>query len=194
MFDLFEAWTWVDWTVVATGLLYVLLAAKGERICWIFGIISCALIAREDYFTLKLYSDGILQLVYIVLGVVGLVQWKSADGKLEVLRETPRFHFLVLGITLLAAIPLGAFFKLNTDAEFPWLDAWTTWLSLAATWLTVRRVLENWLYWILADVLYVYLYIERGAQSFALLFIVYTIISIYGWFSWKKLLEEPATI
>jgi nicotinamide mononucleotide transporter len=180
------AWSITDWLAIITGLLYVFLAARGKTIAWLFGIVSCAIIAVEDFSRLKLYSDGVLQLIYIVLGVAGLISWNRDKGPFRVIRYTPWQHIQLFGISLLAAVVLGYFFRTWTDAAFPWLDAWTTAISLIATWLTIQKVLECWLYWIVADLIYIYLYTQRDAPAFAFLFGIYTILAIYGWFLWKK--------
>lgn len=180
------AWSITDWLAIIAGLIYVYLAARGKTVAWLFGIVSCAIIAVEDFTRLKLYSDGILQLMYITLGIVGLISWKRDAGPFRVIRFTPWQHVQLFGISLITAFVLGYAFRTFTDAAFPWLDAWTTAISLIATWLTIRKVLESWLYWIVADLIYIYLYTQRDAPAFAFLFGIYTILAIYGWFLWKK--------
>lgn len=188
------AWSITDWLAIIAGLIYVFLAARGKTIAWLFGIISCAIIAVEDFSRLKLYSDGILQLIYIILGIVGLISWKRDAGLFKVVRFRTWQHVQLFGISLIAAVVLGYLFRTLTDAAFPWLDAWTTSISLIATWLTIRKVLESWLYWIVADLIYIYLYTQRDAPAFAFLFGIYTILAIYGWFLWKKRQRKVALI
>jgi len=187
MIALFADWTWIDWTVVITGLLYVWFAAWGKRICWLFGIVSCALIAHQDFIRLRLYSDGILQLIYVLMGIIGWFNWKAQSPASAISTWPFHFHVKLIGISVLLTLPLGWCFQTYTAAAFPWMDAWTTLLSLAATWMTVRRILENWLYWIIADLIYIYLYSQQGAGPFSILFVVYTLIAIYGWFSWQNM-------
>ena len=193
--DIFAGWSWADWTALVTGLIYVVLAARADRRCWWFGIISSALIARADFLYLRLYTDGILQLIYILMGVAGLLHWQREESNRSPLRtEGMRFHLPWVILSLVAALPLGWLFGTYTDAAFPYLDAWTTCLSLIATWLTVQRILENWIYWIVADVIYIGLYYLRGAEAFGVLFIIYTVLAVYGWFSWRKKIRMEAII
>lgn len=190
----FETWTPTDWVAVLSGILYVWLAARGNRWCWAFGILSCAVIAREDFVRLKLYSDGILQIFYIIMGVAGLYYWRSDRGIRVRPLQALSFHLVIILGTLVASLPISWLFLRYTDAAFPFLDAWTTLLSLTATWMTVRMMLENWWYWILADLIYVYLYIQRDAPAFAWLFVIYTLVSIYGWIHWRKLSRNGPVI
>lgn len=187
MWELLISWSLTDWISILSGLLYVILAAKGKRLCWVFGIASCSIIAYEDFSRLKLYADGILQIVYVILGFTGLFQWgKSRDGiGFSFLSQIDTLKWWI-SATLLS-LPFAVFFYQLTDAAYPFLDAWTTAISLIATWLTIKKVVHNWIFWIVADIIYIFLYFQRDAPAFAFLFIIYTVVAIYGWFSWRKM-------
>ena len=74
-----------------------------------------------------------------------------------------------------------------TDAKMPLLDSFTTVFSIFATIMVVKKVLENWLYFIAVDIASIYLYYSRDLDQTAILFIVYTLIAIFGYFNWIKL-------
>jgi len=81
---------------------------------------------------------------------------------------------------------LDKLFNSFTKSELPFIDAFTTSFSLLATYMTVKKVLENWLYWIVIDLTSVFLYHERDLHLTAFLFIIYTVIATFAYFNWKS--------
>jgi nicotinamide mononucleotide transporter len=73
-----------------------------------------------------------------------------------------------------------------TTAPFPYLDAFTTWGSVITTWMVARKVLENWLYWLLVDCVMVYLSYVAGLPATTLLFVIYLGIVIAGFLAWRR--------
>ena len=179
-----------EWTGLVTGIFYVLLAAKEKASCWIFGIISCGCIAYKDITEYHLYADAGLQLFYVVMGVIGLIQWfrmdQQRDHMLSIKKLPLRSHVLIMIIGMLISIPFGYLLNHYTDAAFSYLDSVTTVFSIIATILLIQKYLDNWYYWIVIDIVYVYLYISRGGVLFAFLMIIYTMIACYGLYAWLK--------
>ncbi|MBL8208396.1 MAG: nicotinamide mononucleotide transporter [Blastocatellia bacterium] len=140
----------------------------------------------------RLFADAGLQIVYIVLGVQGWYNWLYG-GKdrtaLKVERASSRLLLLTLGF-----IPLGTWLLVlilrAMNGAAPLLDAVTTALSLAAQFLLNRKVIENWWFWIVADVIYIYLYITRGLHLTAVLYVVFLCLCIAGFISWQRALRN----
>src|SRR5690606_25391607 len=136
---------------------------------------------------------------YVVMAVVGWLQWRrrvpggaSADGvRIHCLRW-PQHLLLVAAMLLLAGLN-GWVMQRFTDAVWPFVDAFTTWASVVTTVLVIRKVLENWLYWIVIDSISLYLYVDRGLYLTALLFAGYLVICVFGWLHWRRLYraQEP---
>jgi nicotinamide mononucleotide transporter len=95
-----------------------------------------------------------------------------------------------IGAILALAITSGFLLSRYTDAALPFLDSITTWAAVVATYMVAQKVLENWLYWIVIDAISIYLYIDRELYLTALLFAAYVVIAAYGWYSWKKILDD----
>ena len=89
---------------------------------------------------------------------------------------------LIAVATTVSGYLLGA----GTDARLPFLDSFTTWSSVLTTYMVARKILENWLYWLVIDAASIYLYLDRELYFTALLFAIYIIIIFFGWFSWLK--------
>ena len=86
----------------------------------------------------------------------------------------------------MATLASGYLLAENTTAVWPYVDAFTTWGSVVTTFMVARKILENWLYWIVIDSVSIFLYIDRGLYLTALLFVAYVVIVIIGFFNWKR--------
>ena len=185
------AFTWIDWLVTVTALIYVVLAARGRVSAWIFGIVSCSFWAYASYVFYQLYLDALLQIFYVVMGVIGIVSWQRArraasTTTLPVVRMTKDQHMLFIGTGLASSWLFGYLFAAYTTAAATYLDAFTTVFSMLTTFLLLQRKLENWLYWIVIDVVYLYLYATRGAYLFSAVMLVYLVVAAYGYLEWKR--------
>ncbi|MBK8043563.1 MAG: nicotinamide mononucleotide transporter [Haliscomenobacter sp.] len=99
--------------------------------------------------------------------------------------------FLVLGAALSAA--LGWALSEFTNAQFPYLDSHITIFSFLATYLVTRKVLSNWIYWILIDAVSVGVYWLRDLRLYAILMVIYTTIAVYGYLHWRKLAPKTSS-
>ncbi|HLF63572.1 MAG TPA: nicotinamide riboside transporter PnuC [Saprospiraceae bacterium] len=184
-----------QWIALITGLIYVVLAAYEKPLCWPFGIISCSVIAADDFAVFQLYADGVLQIFYVLFGFLGLYYWlfRNEPGRsLHVSSWQWKKHLIPIVVGVLASIPISIVLQRYTNAAYSYLDTLTTLLSLWATWLLVRKVLENWLYWIAIDSVYVILFWTRGGGLIAVLYAVYLLVAIWGYVQWKKHKEHRA--
>lgn len=186
-----SAMTYAEIFAVLTGLIYVFFAARGSIWCWVFGIVSSALWAYAAIVHFQLYADFLLQVIYVIAGIYGWISWNNhlqAAHKVAVSTMKVMEHlYLIIGgsiLSIIAALLLSEY----TSAAMPWLDSFTTVFSLLTTWLIITRKVENWLYWIVIDLAYIYLYTVREGYLFAALFVIYTLIAIVGYFQWRKLL------
>lgn len=140
----------------------------------------------------RLYGDAGLQVVYLVLGVHGWYQWLHGGEHRTALTITRASRQVLL--VLAALIPLATWGlvlilrQVNGSAPLP--DAFTTVLSLAAQYLLNRKMLENWFVWIVADVIYIYLYLARGLHLTAVLYGVFLCLCIAGLVRWRRTLRD----
>jgi nicotinamide mononucleotide transporter len=178
----------LEWIGLATGIVYVCLAAIQRPVCWVFGIISSFCLAWKSFEDYKLMADGILQVFYIIIGFYGLSQWltNSVDHKHKpVGTSSLQFHLAAIFICLLISIPSSWLLIQYAGARYGYLDTALTTLSVFATFLLVRKDLHNWIYWIVIDIVYVVLYLKSDGILFALLFLIYTVVAIWGYRQWN---------
>lgn len=188
-----EAWQGLlqssPWELAAMllALAYLLLAVRENIWCWAAAFIS-TLIYTGVFLKSQLYMDSALQIFYALMAIYGWSQWRHRENPEQELRistRSLRWHGLVITVVVVASLGSGALLDSYTNAAFPYLDSLTTWASVIATWMVARKVLENWIYWIVIDSLSVYLYVNRGLYLTVILFLLYVMIAFIGWHSWK---------
>ncbi len=190
MTDLLQAaidFGWLQWLAVFFNIGYVILAAREHIACWPFGLLGVILLFAI-YIDVRLYSDAVLQVFYMGMAVYGWITWtnRSPTGDTLVITSISlQNHFRYILLAALLAVPLGIFWQ-HFGAAFPFVDALTTSYSILATFLVARKVLENWLYWIIVDAVSIVLYLERDIPLIAGLFGLYTVLAVYGWMSWRR--------
>jgi nicotinamide mononucleotide transporter len=158
-------------------------------LCWPAGLVQVTLFVFVFY-DARLYSDVILHVVYIALGVYGWWAWTHGgaddDGRLPVTRAGVRAALMWTAVCAAATILVGAAMRRFTDADRPYWDAAVLALSLVAQWLMARKVLESWLFWIAVDVLAIGLYAVKALYPTAGLYAVFLVLAITGFFAWKR--------
>ncbi len=175
-----------------TGLLYIYYSTRQNILLWFFGIINAILFILVYYFA-GLYAIMYLQLYYIFISIYGWIHWKQGSvGEKKVL-PVARITQIQTLVLFLAGVFLTVLiaFLLNryTDSTIPVMDGFTTAFSIIATWMLARKILEHWLIWILVDFLCCGIYIFKHLYLMTILFAVYTVLAIYGYFSWKKSIQ-----
>jgi nicotinamide mononucleotide transporter len=175
---------------VLSGLVYVVLAVRLSRWCWVAGGLS-ALIYIWLFAHARLPMQSLLQVWYVGVAVFGFFRW-SHEGTTRVSLLSWRGHAAGIVASLLLAGAIAHFLAAETQAAWPHLDASTTMFSLFATWLTARAKLENWLYWIAVDAVQAWLYAAQGLVFTAFLFLVYLVIASAGFIEWLKTYQRQA--
>ncbi|TWX70146.1 nicotinamide riboside transporter PnuC [Colwellia sp. C1TZA3] len=180
---------------VAASLLYVVLAAKGNIWCWPAAILSTVLYTIIFY-DVYLWMDSLLQLYYLLMAVYGWFCWhknnitntkeNSHSKTLLYSQWTLQRHCGIILALTLVSLALGWLMATYTPAHFPYLDSATTVFAVFATYLITQKVLENWLYFIVIDIVSIYLYLEKGLIPTAALFGGFVILAVYGYWQWRK--------
>ena len=184
-------WSIIESVAVFFSILYVILALKESIWCWGAAAISVTLYIYICY-TAQLYPETGLQVFYLLMAFYGYYQWNKNDSTLQIQQWTTTKHLLILLLGALLTFLMGFYFTIYTNAAMPLVDSFTTVFSVFATYMVTKKVLGNWLYWIVIDAVSVYLYFSRDLHLTSLLFIVYTVIAIFGYFSWLKRNNELA--
>lgn len=186
---------WLEIAAVTTGAFSVYLSVREKVANWPVGIVNVALYTLF-FWRVKLYADMGLQVVYFVLSFYGWYEWLyggSEKTALPITRGTPELLIRVSIIGFIAAAVLGTILARYTDAALPFLDSSLTATSLVAQYLITVKKIENWLFWLAADVVYVGLFIFKGVYLTAALYGLFLVLAAIGYVAWKRtLLAQPA--
>ena len=170
---------------VIFAVAYVVLAARQSIWCWLCAIVSTALYTVL-YFKVALLSNSLLNIYYLVIAVYGWYVWRGGadrSGSIPVRRWSWRQHVVAIVITS-ASVPILAWWTIKLGAKSPYIDAATTCFAVLATYMVARKILENWLYWVVIDLVEIYVSGLRGLALTSLLFMIYVVMAVYGYQQW----------
>lgn len=180
------------------ALAYVILALRQSLWCWPAALLSTLLFTHVMWQS-ALLSDALLQVYYAAMALYGWWRWQqlrqSAPGATGPVYEWPwQRHVLLISLTALAGGLLGVLMATYTQADFAYLDAQTTVFSVMATWLVARKLVSNWLYWVVIDAVSIYVYAQKHLYFLTGLFMLYTIIAIAGYFIWRSHYQQQPAV
>ncbi|MFT4205151.1 MAG: nicotinamide riboside transporter PnuC [Chitinophagaceae bacterium] len=176
---------------LVVGLLYLALIIGESIWCWIFGIVGSA-ITVFLYFHTKLYLESILNVYYVWAGFYGWWFWEKEKKKnvgktnVPVVVWKPLYHGVNIVVCLTLSLIVGLLMARYTDSPRPTVDAAMAIFSFSATYLEARKVLSAWIYWFAINGCAIALQFDRGLNLYAYLSIVYTVMSIVGYFKWRN--------
>ena len=176
-----------------SSLLFIILLIRENIICWPFGILG-SLLSIYLFIDAKLYSESVLYTYYVAMGIYGWIRWQQRQNQDNnpIVKGSLTYHLATIAICCALAGTMGYGFDNYTDAERPYIDAFTTIFSFAATLMEVRKVLETWVYWLLINFVSIWLYQDRDLDIYAALTGVYTFLSVYGFIVWQKAYRQQS--
>ena len=180
------------------GISYTIFAGKGKPFCYLFGVTGSAfycMLALQS----ALWGNLILYACYYLpMQILGFFRWNKhlKEGKNEIVKiKLPKKEMLIL-LILLAVLTVGVYYILqHFDDKNPVLDSITTVFSIGGMYLTVRRAIEQWIFWFGVNILSLIMWINialSGAKVYStvIMWAVYTILAIYFYIEWKKELDN----
>ena len=168
-----------------TGALSVWLAVRPSPWNWPAGVAN-AVFFLILFWQARLYGDMGLQMLFIAICLLGWYRWLfggAGHSRLRVTRITRRSVLAYTAAGVVATAAFTPYLRSVGDAS-PLLDALTTVLSVEAQYLMTRKVIEHWLIWMAADVIYIWLYAERGLYLTSLLYVAFFAMCVVGWRDW----------
>lgn len=159
---------------------------------WPIGVISSGFFVVV-FANARLFGDAGLNVLYVILGLLGWYWWlrggkdpsSAAKTELRISSLDARGWAISLAALVVLTTAFTFYFRSINDAA-PFLDALTTALSLVAQVLLTRKILENWIFWIVADIIYVPLYISRSLPLTAILYVVFLGLATAGLLEWRR--------
>jgi nicotinamide mononucleotide transporter len=182
--------TWLELVAFALAVAMVVFNIRVNPLGWPLAIIS-SLLYFALFWNSRLYGDSSLQLFFVLVALWGWWQWlrgTQADGSaLQVRTLSARARWFVLLALAIAWPATGLFLKRFTDTDVPWWDAFPTAASVLGQWLLGRKYLENWLAWIVVNVVSVGLFAYKGLWLTVILYTIFIVMSVFGWRAWRRI-------
>lgn len=177
------------------GVVYLVLEYHAKPQVWIASVVM-PMISMWLYFRKGLYADFAINIYYIAIAIYGYIAW-TMRGRKEASKPVLRITHLPwrVGVGCVVAfgiVWLSIWYVLVhfTDSTVPVPDAFTTALSIVALWMMARKYAEQWIAWMIVDVVCVGLYMYKGIYLYASLYAVYTVIALFGYRKWLRLMKE----
>lgn len=181
------------------GVVYLWWEYHADSKVWLASVVMPG-ISMWLYYSKGLYADFAINIYYLVIAVYGYVSWTrgrrrghdAAGGKEPLpISRTPLWAWCVVLVATVGLWALLAWILINfTDSTVPYADAFTTALSIVGLWMMARKYAEQWLAWFVVDIVCVWLYIYKGLVFYPVLYGVYTMIALFGYRKWLRLMKE----
>lgn len=181
----------MDIAGTVVGLLYLWLEYRADIRLWIVGIIMPAMYLYT-YYAAGLYADFGLQVYYLLASVYGYVSWRFGRHRVQTdlpITHIPRIRFL-LCCAAWAVLWLLIYWILVrfTPSNVPLCDSFVNSLSIIGLWALAKKYVEQWIVWFVVDAFSCGLYIYKGIPFTAGLYGVYTVIAVFGYLKWRRMM------
>ncbi len=190
----FASLQWLEFIGLVSGLLCVWLLIKENiwtfPIGLVYAVVSVVVMARAN-----LYADTLLNFYYVVMNGYGWYYWsyrgtRSIDDTLIVTNMPLRIGGVLTVLVVVGTVVMGWLLDTRTDADLAYWDSLTTTMSFAAMWMTARKYIENWIVWLVVDVIATIVYVVKGLDFYAVLYGVYLAFAVWGFLAWRRSLLQ----
>ncbi len=178
----------LEWIAVVAGILSVWFSMRQNILVYPTGIVS-VIIYVYIAFNYKLYADMGVNSYYFVMSVYGWYHWKDTKGKADQIPITinnRNENLISLSILIGSFIILSFVLSNFTDSDVPFWDSATTCFAITGMWLMARKKLENWIAWIITDLISIPLYFYKGLVLTSFQFLFFTVLATAGYIVWRR--------
>ena len=185
---------WLEIAGTIVGFIYLWQEVKASIWLWLTGIVMPA-IYTVVFFENGLYADFAIQVYYIAAALYGFLMWefgkKNQYGdELRIVHTTQRQMVWLCAITAVLFVPIYWILTTYTDSAVPFWDSLTTSMSFVALWMLAKKHVEQWIAWIVIDIISTGLYFYKGIYFTSMLYGVYTVVAFYGYRKWNLMEKE----
>jgi len=183
---------WIEIIGAIVGLLYLYFEYKAHILMWPTGIVMSSFYTIV-FIQATFYAFASINIYYILAGIYGWIMWSRSPKETEnsdvgILRTPTRLYLpIFLSITILYVVILYILATF-TDSKVLYGDSFVTTLSVVAMWMLARRYAEQWLLLIVVNIVSVFLYLYQDLYPTSIMYLVYAVVSVFGYIRWKKLI------
>jgi nicotinamide mononucleotide transporter len=181
-------------TAVFFGLFSVWYAKKDNILVFPIGLVSTFIYAYLLW-QWNLLGDSMINVYYFVMSIYGWYHWTRKKGDVDefpvsIMTNKEKIMAVIIFIATLIFVLIVYLYFNKFTSWYSYLDTILTAIFFVGMWLMAKRKIENWIFWILGDLLSIPLYFAKGYTFTSLQYIVFTIIAVYGYLEWKKILNN----
>lgn len=171
-----------------TGIISVILCSQRKISFYFFGFIQLGTymyLAWQQRF----YGELIENVFYIITMLIGIVVWlknyNTEEQIVESKRLSERSFYIICSIMVFICVLFGYYMKYFTDNTQPFMDSFSTVPAFIAQTLLMLRYREQWIFWIIIDVVSIFMWLFADNWIMVIQFIFWTMNCIYGYRKWK---------
>ncbi|MFI0491271.1 nicotinamide riboside transporter PnuC [Flavobacterium sp.] len=185
-------------TAVFFGLFSVWYAKKDDILVFPTGLVSTFIYAYLLW-QWNLLGDSMINVYYFVMSIYGWYHWTRKNGDVDefpisIMTNKEKVMAIIIFIATLFFVIIVYLYFNKFTSWYSYLDTILTAIFFVGMWLMAKRKIENWIFWILGDLLSIPLYFAKGYTFTSLQYLVFTIIAVYGYLEWKKILNNSETL
>jgi len=172
------------------ALAGVYFTVREKVVGWPLGIIGAALYVILFYQSL-LYAESLLQALYVIVGIYGWIKWSAHRETGEILISRMPFKTKSISVIVWLCFSIASGFILDrfSPTDVPYPDAALAVAGVIITWQMANKYIENWLNWIVADLLSAALFFYKHLYFASGLYVILAALAVYGYLKWKKDLQ-----
>jgi len=188
--------TLLELFAVTMNIFSVIYAKRNSILVYPTGLIGTGIFVYILY-NFSLLGDMIINFYFVIMSIYGWYYWSQKKNG-EVLHNVSRtstkeyYFILMLGIISLLSIYTIYNFYDKWDSWTAYVDTITTAIFFVAMYLMARRKVESWIFWIIGDIITIPLYFYKGLTISSIQYLIFLILAILGYISWKKILNSSA--
>jgi nicotinamide mononucleotide transporter len=178
-----------DWIALITGVLGVILTIKQKIIAWPMALISIC-ISIIAFYKARLFGDMFLNIFYFFSGIYGWYLWENKKN--EVFKASYITKKMAIAMIFITSIQFILYYLILTyfKSDQILVEALLTACSFTCTIMMIKKWVENWVFWVIIDLSYVFLYIIKEMPAYALLYFIFAGIAGYGYYTWRTELKK----
>lgn len=180
---------------MVTGIVGVYLSIKQKILAWPIFILCYASYVYISYRG-NYYAFSAMNILLIGVAYYGWLNWSKAKkngvSEVRISHLAPQNWWRVVLFVCFATLAIGKLLNATEEARLPYYDAFATACALTAQWMLSRKYVENWIFWLLADCVYLGFFINDRIWPSVILFSVFICLAIKGWREWRAIIRQTA--
>ena len=190
-----SAITIIDWFAMLTGIVGVYLSIKEKILAWPLFILCYAAYVHIS-FRGGYYAFAGMNVIFALVAAYGWLGWSKSSKKsgreIRISHLAPAYRWIVAAFICIGTLGLGFLLELTGEARLPYYDAFAATCALCAQWMLSRKFIENWIFWMLADTVYLSFFLIDRIWPSVVLFAALIFLAIKGWAEWKTIIKKTA--